>query len=41
VPADCGRVARREVGLRSYIFSPATTIGLFGRRSGPACTALS
>ena len=37
MPADCGRVARRE-DPRSYSFGPATTIGQFDRRSGPACT---
>jgi len=34
-------IARREVGLRSYPFGPATTKGLFDRRSGPACTVIA
>src|SRR4029079_4394675 len=34
-------IARREVGLRSYTLGPATTKGLFDRRSGLACTALA
>ena len=38
MPAGCGRLAHREVGLRSYTFAPATTIGPFARRPGPACT---